>query len=169
MPVKIRRARPGDEKSIAGFAIRLFEHHVAYDPRRFSMFATQEGAESFYRSRFETDRSAVQPPDRTGAAIVFVAEINGDVVGYVYAEVEDVNYAELLQSAVWVHDLFVEETARGNGAGKALLEAVADAGKQIGADKLVLSVAAKNDSARTFFQERGFRETMVEMTLNIAM
>jgi GNAT superfamily N-acetyltransferase len=134
----------------------LFAQHREYDPERFADLGNLAGAERYYGSRTTAEK-----------AIVLVAEIDSEAVGFLYAEFEEINYAELLESAVWVHDLFVEETARRTGTGKALIEAAADAGRRIGADKLVLTVAAKNKFARSFFEGRGFRETMIEMTLGL--
>jgi GNAT superfamily N-acetyltransferase len=89
------------------------------------------------------------------------------VVGFAYLEYEKLDYANLLENAAWLHDLYVDEAARETGAGKALIHAAKDAGKMLGADKLVLTVAAKNEYARTFFTRTGFRETMVEMTIGL--
>lgn len=156
MPVTVRRAGSQDAATIAKFALLLFAQHREYDPERFADIGNREGAERYYGSRTTAED-----------AIVFVAEDLSEVVGFVYAEFLKLNYAELLESAVWVHDIFIRETSRESGAGKALIEAVAEAGRKIGADKLVLTVAAKNEFARGFFAERGFRETMVEMTLSL--
>ena len=38
---------------------------------------------------------------------------------------------------------------------------------RMGAEKLLLSVAAKNAAAQHVFEKAGFRPTMVEMTLNL--
>src|SRR5687768_4552942 len=157
MSVTVRRACPEDASAIAKLALKLFAQHRDYDPERFADLGSIEGAEHHYSSRTTADD-----------AIVFVADTDGEVLGFVYAEFIERDYAELLESAVWVHDLIVEEAARGTGAGKILIEAVAEAGKKAGADKLVLTAAAKNGSARRFFKERGFRETMVEMTLGLS-
>ena len=156
MSVLIRRAREGDERRVAEFAIRLFDQHVEYDPDRFSTFANVEGASRFYRSRFETADSAV-----------FVAEIDNEVVGFAYVERDPLNYAELLEKGAWLHDIYVEEHARTEGAGKGLINAAAEAAKKMGAEKLLLSVAAKNAAAQKVFEKAGFRPTMVEMTLNL--
>jgi GNAT superfamily N-acetyltransferase len=156
MPAVIRRAREGDERRVAEFAIRLFDQHVEYDPERFSTFANVEGAARFYRSRFDTPDSAV-----------FVAEIDNEVVGFAYVERDPLNYAELLENGAWLHDIYVDERARAEGAGKGLINAAAEAAKQMGAEKLLLSVAAKNNAARQIFEKAGFRPTMVEMTLNL--
>ena len=154
MPVTIRRAKQGDEKSIARFAIRLFEQHVAYDPKRFAMFATHEGAESFYHSRFDTDESAV-----------IVAELDDEVVGFAYIEKEKRNYAALLENAAWLHDVFVDDAVRHTGAGRSLLEASIATAKELRASKLMLTVAAKNEAAIDFFERFGFETTMHEMML----
>ena len=145
-----------DARTIAGFAFQLFAQHRDYDPERFADIGDIDGAERYYGSRTKAD-----------GAVVLVAEDRDEIVGFVYAEFVELNYAELLESAVWVHDLFVSDTARRTGAGKALMDAVAKEGKRLGADKLVLTVAAKNEIAQSFFNVHGFRQTMVEMTLSL--
>ena len=152
----IRRAKNGDEQSVAEFAIRLFDQHVEYDPERFSTFANVDGAAGFYRSRFDTADSAV-----------FVAEIENQIVGFAYIERDPLNYAELLENGAWLHDLYVDEHAREEGVGKALIDAAAEAAKQMGAEKLLLTVAAKNSAAQKVFEKAGFRPTMMELTLNL--
>lgn len=152
----VRRAGPEDAAAIAEFALRLFAQHREYDPERFADLGNLAGAERYYGSRITADEG-----------VVLVAENEREVVGFLYAEFEEINYAELLKSALWVHDLFVDPRARRTGAGKALIDEAANAGRRFGADKLVLTVAAKNEFARSFFKKRGFRETMVEMTLGL--
>jgi GNAT superfamily N-acetyltransferase len=156
MPAVIRRAREGDERRVAEFAIRLFDQHVEYDAERFSTFANVEGAARFYRSRFDTADSAV-----------VVAEIENEIVGFAYIERDPLNYAELLENGAWLHDIYVDERARTEGVGKALINAAAEAAKQMGAEKLLLTVAAKNSAAQKVFEKAGFRPTMMEMTLNL--
>jgi len=99
---------------------------------------------------------------------VFVAEIDGKVVGFAYLQYEERNYVDLLEKAARLHDMYVAEEARGSGAGRLLIQAAVDAAKEFGADKLVLSVAAKNEYARAFFERSGFRSTMIEMMLRLA-
>jgi GNAT superfamily N-acetyltransferase len=77
------------------------------------------------------------------------------------------DYANLLETAVWLHDIYIDEAARVQNAGKLLIEKSIEVARDLGADKLMLSVAAKNEFARQFFERRGFRETMVEMMLNL--
>ncbi len=156
MPVAVRRAAVDDAATIADLALALFAQHRDYDPARFAKLGDRGGAARYYLSRANTETSAV-----------FVAESDGSVIGFAYLEYEGLDYANLLENAVWLHDLYVVEAARGSGAGKLLIESAASFGKQIGADKLVLSVAARNYAAHEFFGHLGFRETMIEMTLDL--
>ena len=156
MRVVIRRARPEDAATVAKFALKLFAQHRDYDPDRFADLSNVAGAEAYYGSRMSSPTAAV-----------FVAEAENKVVGFAYLEYQAVNYPELLENAGWLHDLYVDEAARGTGAGKALIRAVKDAANTFGADKLVLMVAAKNEHARDFFSRAGLRETMVEMTIDL--
>jgi GNAT superfamily N-acetyltransferase len=157
MAALIRQAMPGDEYRVAEFAIRLFDQHVEYDPERFSTFANVDGAARFYRGRFDTPDSAV-----------FVAKIGDEVVGFAYLERDELNYAELLRDGAWLHDIYVDESARAEGIGRDLIKAAAEAAKRMGAEKLLLTVAAKNAIAQQVFEKAGFRPTMVEMTLNLS-
>ncbi len=157
MSVTVRRAVFQDARTVAEFAIRLFAQHHEYDSRRFAEIASVEGAEQFYGNQTETEDAAI-----------LVAEIDNVIVGFAYIQFEAMDYANLLENAAWLHDLYVDETARNSKAGKLLIEASIEVAKDLGADKLMLSVAAKNEYAKDFFERRGFRETMIEMTLNLS-
>ena len=77
------------------------------------------------------------------------------------------DYSNLLENAAWLHDIYIEDAARAQQAGKLLIEKSIEVAREMGADKLMLSVAAKNEFARKFFERRGFRETMVEMMFDL--
>jgi ribosomal protein S18 acetylase RimI-like enzyme len=156
MSVTIRRATKADASRVATLALKLFRQHRDYDPERFAELGNLEGAEYFYGGRAESHD-----------ARVFVAEIADQVVGFAYAEYESINYADLLTAALWIHDLYVEESARGTGTGRMLVETAAASAKDLGADKVVIHVAAKNETAQKFFSRFGFRTTMLEMTLAV--
>ena len=156
MSVAVRRATKDDARRIAKLALKLFAQHREYDSRRFAEIASIEGAERFYGSQTETKDAAV-----------LVAEIENEIIGFAYVQYEALDYANLLETAAWLHDIYVEETVRGTNAGKLLIEASIEAAKKLGADKLLLSVAAKNEYAKVFFERGGFRATMIEMTLNL--
>ena len=156
MAVNIRRATKEDAKRVAEFAIKLFAQHHEYDTRRFAEISSVEGAARFYGSQTEAPEAAV-----------LVAEIENKIVGFAYLQYEAIDYANLLENAVWLHDIYIDEQARKQNAGKLLIERSIEAAKELGADKLMLSVAAKNEFAREFFERNGFKETMVEMMLDL--
>jgi GNAT superfamily N-acetyltransferase len=156
MAIVVRKATRDDGEAIAKFAIELFEQHRSYNAERFAKIGSLAGAARFYGSRNDT-----------GDGFVLIAELNGKAAGFAYLEYEKINYPALLENAVWLHDIYVEPSARKAGIGKDLMEAVIDAAKDFGATKIMLSVAAKNTVAQEFFEQRGFRTTMLEMMLTI--
>ncbi len=152
MAVTVRHATRADAAAIAEFAVALFELHVKWDPRRFTQIATREGAARFYG-------------DKAEAGSVLVAEADGKTAGFAYFEHEETLYAELATRVLWLHDMYVGEEFRGMGVGKELLNAVAAEAKRRGADKVLLTVAARNEKGRRFFERTGFETTMHEMML----
>jgi GNAT superfamily N-acetyltransferase len=100
-------------------------------------------------------------------AVVFVADRDGQVVGYVYAGIEPQSWKELREEAGFIHDVYVDEPARRGGIATALLEAAAAWLSERGMPRIVLWTAARNDSARRLFERLGFRHTMTEMTREI--
>lgn len=156
MAVTVRRARPDDAEKIAEFALSLFAQHRDYDRERFADLGDIEGAKWFYGGCIDA-----------GNAAILIVENEGQPVGYAYLQYEERNYAELLESVAWLHDIYLDEAARGIGAGKALMEACVTAAQELGADKMVLHVAAKNAVGQEFFELAGFRTTMFEMMLKI--
>jgi GNAT superfamily N-acetyltransferase len=156
MAVVVRRATKADADKIAEFSVALAEQHVGYDAVRFSRLITRDGAAAFYASRTGAENAAV-----------LLAEIDGRVVGFAYMEYEPVLYAEPATNVVWLHDIYIEPEAQGSGAGRELIEAVRKEAGYSGANKVLLSVSVKNASAQRFFEQNGFRTTMLEMMLEI--
>ncbi len=154
MDITVRRATKDDAGKIAEFAVALFELHAAWDAKRFTQIATHDGAEKFYGGRAENGS-------------VFVAESDGEVVGFAYFEYEPTLYAELATKVAWLHDIYVDPADRERGAAKALLVAVRDEAKRLGGNKVLLSVALANEHGRQVFERNGFRPTMLEMMLEI--
>lgn len=156
MAVVIRRATFEDAEIVAEYAGRLATQHCDYDPERFTLLAGREQMAEYYGSQTDAE-----------GATVLVAELDGKIAGFAYLQYEPRNYAGLLESAAWLHDIYVDEAARGHNVGKKLIEASAQAAKELGADKLMLLAAADNRFAQELFRQSGFRETMVEMMLSL--
>ena len=152
-----------DVPVIARFAGDLYTLHHGWDPARFWDLGTdtpagQRGRERFFGSLLH---------DTT--AVLMVAESAGATVGYLFAGFESHDYENLLEEAIWVHDLYVSPEARGSGAADLLMEAALARGRAAGAPLLVLTVAEANDRARAFFTRHGARVTMREMAVDLRL
>ena len=156
MAVVVRRARLEDAQIIAEFAFKLNVQHVNYDSQRFSQIADSAQMANYYGSQTNAKDAAV-----------LVAENEGEIVGFAYIQFEEKNYAELLEKAAWLHDIYVVESARSRNAGKLLIESAVKTAKELGAEKLMLVAATQNEHAQKFFARHGFEETMVEMMLDL--
>jgi ribosomal protein S18 acetylase RimI-like enzyme len=153
--VTIRRAGEQDLEAVGRLGARLLRDHHEFDPLRFMAPRgnTEEGYAWFLGTQLQRDD-----------AVVFVAERDGQVVGYVYAGIEPQSWKELREEAGFIHDVYVDSDARRCGVATALLEAAAAWLAGRGMPRIVLWTAAPNDAARRLFERLGFRHTMSEMT-----
>lgn len=152
--IEIRPARPEDVPAAARLAAGLVRQHHAFDPERFFL---AEPVEEGY-ARFLSSQLA-----RRG--VVFLVAVDaGAVVGYLLGGLQERDWMLLLDDCGVIHDVFVDGSRRGSGAGTKLVEEGVARLKSLGAPRVVLSSAWGNATARRFFERLGFRPTMVEMT-----
>ena len=156
--LRIRRAEPADVAALGELGIALMRTHYIFDDRRF-LEPTQDDAAGY--ARF------LQGQLENAASIVLVAEQHGRIVGYAYAAVEPLSWKELRGECGYIHDLLVTDSARGRGAGDRLLDAAIEWLRERGMPRVVLGTAAPNEVAQRLFERRGFRPTMIEMTLEL--
>jgi len=128
--------------------------HHAFDAARFML---PEDLEKGYRWWLGRELAASD-------AVVLVAEVKGQVAGYAYGRIEARDWNALLDACGAFHDLWVDEAARRAGAGALLAEEMLKRLQQLGAPRVVLHAAARNESAQRLFARLGWRPTMVEMT-----
>jgi ribosomal protein S18 acetylase RimI-like enzyme len=158
MAVTIRRAERRDLGALGRLGAMLMRTHYAFDPQRF--LAPGESAESGY-ARFLG--SVMESPD----GCVFVAEEGNGIAGYVYAALEPLSWKELRGPAGFIHDVAVREETRRAGIAARLMQTAIDWLRERHAPRIVLWTAAPNEAAQSLFRRFGFRETMVEMTLEL--
>jgi GNAT superfamily N-acetyltransferase len=153
--VIIRRAVKGDLPALGTLGASLLLMHHAFDPDRF--MAPPADPEAGYAWFLATQLKEAH-------VAVFVAERGGAVIGYVYAALEPQSWKELRDEAGFIHDVVVAEEARRAGIASALIEKACEWLRSIGAPRVVLWTAEKNDGAQRLFTRSGFRRTMIEMT-----
>jgi ribosomal protein S18 acetylase RimI-like enzyme len=99
----------------------------------------------------ELERGKVERMVADGVALI--AEDEGNAVGYALAR-----YGDHGPTTVYVSDLWVDSTARGQGIGRELLRRVSDAAIAHGSTHVVLDVDSKNRDAIAFYEHLGFEE-----------
>jgi len=133
----------------------LVRTHHDFDPKRFIAATPQtaDGYGSFLGSQIGEPK-----------IVLLVAQKEAAVVGYTYAGVEGRDYMSLRGPAGILYDVVVDASHRGQGIGRALVDATLDMLKKLGARQVVLSTAQQNEPAQHLFERVGFRRTMIEMT-----
>jgi ribosomal protein S18 acetylase RimI-like enzyme len=154
--ITVRPAAAADQEPLGRFGAALLRQHHAADPRR---FIHVEHPEAGY-GRFLVSQAS-NPTSR-----VMVAENDGQVVGYIFADVEPTNWMELRGPCGVVQDVYVDEAARHLGAGRALMRAAIEWIRSQGRSQVVLLTKTQNQHAQHLFAALGFRPTMIEMTLD---
>jgi GNAT superfamily N-acetyltransferase len=151
----IRPYRSGDSEALWDLK-RMFELSLAGD----------EAKEVAYRGKLDEDyrrdyldwvQRCVAETDRA----VQVAVRDGTLVGYAFVLPESLAY---IWDAAVLNELFVQETARGEGVADELMEAALAVAREqdLPLDRLVLDVDPDNPRARSFYERWDF-ETWGEM------
>jgi ribosomal protein S18 acetylase RimI-like enzyme len=154
--ITIRPATSADQEALGRFGGALMRQHHDSDPRRFIHVEHPErGYGRFLVSQVGHANS-----------LVLVAEDTGTVVGYLFADVEPTSWMELRGPCGVIHDVYVDESARHKGAGRALMRAAIDWIRGKGHRQVVLLTKTRNERAQHLFVALGFRPTMIEMTLD---
>lgn len=135
-PFRIRPATPADGERVAAMCAALSAEEATGNQSRFM-------AETFRRDGF-----GPQP-----AFACLIAERAGQAVGY--ALYHDDYDTDRLCRSVYLADLYVETAARGRGLGRALMAAVARAGRRRDAQVMMWSVLKTNLAARRFYAGMG--------------
>jgi ribosomal protein S18 acetylase RimI-like enzyme len=151
----IRLATPEDLPALGRLGAILMRAHYGFDPQRFMDPGTDPAdGYAWFLGRQLKDNDVV----------IFVAEQDGNVIGYVYAGLEPISWKELRDACGFVHDVVVDERGRRSGTATALIEAAVQWLRERGAPRVMLWTAEKNDGAQLLFEKLGFRRTMIEMT-----
>lgn len=153
--ITIRRATKADLPALGKLGALLLRAHYQFDSLRFMAPGShpEEGYAWFLGTQLGEDD-----------VVVFVAEREATIIGYVYAGLEPQSWKELREECGFIHDVVVDEGGRRSGVASALMEAAIDWLRDRGVPRVVLWTAQRNDGAQRLFDRLGFRRTMIEMT-----
>lgn len=152
----VRPMTSADLPAAAALAGKLVRMHHDLDPKRFlHLTDPASGYARYFAGELKND-----------AVVLLVAERPADqaIVGYAYGRLEPRSYNELLDACGKLHDVWVEESARGHGLGEALVTEMVQRLGDKGAPRVLLLTAVQNEAAQHLFAKLGFRKTMLEMT-----
>jgi ribosomal protein S18 acetylase RimI-like enzyme len=148
----IRPAAPEDAEGIARVFLESAELHAQLDPERYRVPEPAAISERYRQGR-------QHPPSATGASVTLVADLGGEIAGFVDARLErslDAMHREILYCHI--AEIAVASRRRSQGIGEQLLGAAEEWGKQRGAEFASLEYHAANTRAGAFYQERlGYR------------
>jgi GNAT superfamily N-acetyltransferase len=150
--ITIRPAVPEDADGIARTFVESAEHHARLDPERYLVPAIET-----ISARYRQGRQ--HPPVAGGESITLVAELGGEIVGFVDARLErspDVMHREMIY--YHVVEIAVSRRRQSQGIGGQLLRAAEDWGRRQGAELASLEYNSANTRAAVFYQQRmGYR------------
>lgn len=153
----IRQATINDHQGVLKYALKLVHQHKNFNPLRFVEFENHE------QQLFDFFAEEIVNPK----AVVLVVEAENEIVGYSFTRLEESSLIDIAPESAWLHDIYIDESVRGMGAGKLLLDASIDAAKKLGSRILILQVAAQNEFAKKLFEANGFNVATYEMMMNL--
>jgi ribosomal protein S18 acetylase RimI-like enzyme len=163
----VRAMTAADLPAAARLAGQLVRMHYELDPLRYLHLPNPEaGYERYFAGELKSDRVVLLVAERTSRGDAQGGEAQGGeaIVGYAYGRLEPRSYNELLDTCGKLHDVLVDESARGHGLGEALVTEMVRRLTALGAPRVVLLTAVQNEAAQRLFKKLGFRTTMLEMT-----
>jgi ribosomal protein S18 acetylase RimI-like enzyme len=153
----IRPVESRDQAAIARLWQALSDYHARIDPR---LPLAVPGADERYAERLIERRG--DPGTR-----VFVAEVDGQVVGYILGAIIDL-HPDLFQhtDAGFIADIFVDPAYRRRGIARELVETISAWFTEQGAQHIEWQVAAANTAGVRFWEAVGGLAIMVRMRLD---
>jgi len=120
------------------------------------------GAQKYNESDLE---EVLKDPHRP----IFAALEDGKLLGYCFCMVEEVKGDPVLcdVKSLYIDDLCVDETCRGQGVASKLYAHVCDYARGIGCRSITLNVWCGNDNAMHFYESRGMKPRKIYMEASL--
>ena len=156
--MNIRRAIDGDIPGVLKLLSQVLEVHARIRPDLFISGTT----------KYSRDDLSEMFTDDTRPVYVAVDE-NDNVGGYVFCQIQEPPFASTMipRKLLFIDDLCVDETLRGQHIGKKLFEFVKEEAAKLDCYEITLNVWEGNDRAHQFYKAMGMKpkETQMEYIL----
>ena len=144
----IRRANSNDIPAVLNLLSQVLELHAAIRPDIFIPGTTKYSKEELEEMFLDDLRP-----------VYVAADENDKVVGYAFCAVRQQPFSNNMIpfTSVYIDDLCVDVSARGQHIGEKLFLHVREEAKKMGCYELTLNVWEGNDSARHFYEKMGLK------------
>jgi len=157
MDIVVRPERPEDQRALDRLMVELQDHVASLD----SFGRNRPGASFDVQEYFKNLRDKL----RNGDGRIFVAESNGNVIGFVAGSVMETSLQDLLEAFSsrdgQVHELIVASGQRGKGVGAGLMREMEKYFSEQGCAFVKVGCFAPNTSAHDFYEKCGFQDRYV--------
>lgn len=106
----------------------------------------------------ETDNLLPEGPQTAGMLLLAAENENGEQVGQVWIALNRSGHGD-----AWIYDIEISPEHRGQGYGRALLQAAEEQARQHGASTVGLNVFGANTVARNLYESSGYQVTSLAM------
>ena len=115
-----------------------------------------------YDYDLEKQKAKIQAVLNDSTQVIFVAETNNKVIGYIHLENYDVIYADNFKNCL---GLAVDNDYKRNGIGSALLNQAEIWAKENGAVGIRLCSGVEREKAHQFYQSQGYEVTKLQKNI----
>ena len=154
--MQIRNAEKKDAQQILNLLSQVLELHAAIRPDLFISGTTKYTED-------ELNRIFADPSRRTYVAV----DENDVVLGYAFCEIKEyLRFNNIVpHTELYIDDLCVDSSARGQQIGKQLFQFVQETARQMGCYEITLNVWTGNDGAKAFYEKMGMHPQSTHMEL----
>ena len=156
--MRIRPAETRDTQRITALLNQVLEIHAAIRADIFISGTTKYTPQSLEAVLADENRRTYVAEDESGT-----------VLGYVFCMIKEYPQKHYIvpHRELYIDDLCVDESARGQGVGKALFAHVKEQAALLGCHNITLNVWEGNDSAKAFYEKLGLSAQSTKMELII--
>jgi ribosomal protein S18 acetylase RimI-like enzyme len=150
LAVQIRPAVAGDAEGISRVFLESAEHHARIDAGRYYVPDRQAIVERYRRGQ--------QHPVAGPGAITLVAEVGGEIAGFLDARLDEpFDAMHRPMTYCFVADIAVAAAHRSLGIGQQLMRAAEEWGSRHGAEFVSLEYHVANHRAAAFYERMGYQ------------
>jgi len=152
--MQIRHAAETDVASIVQLSRALFQEDAGQRDETVNLNWAVEHGQAYFSQFIESDQK-----------ICLCAIVDQAVVGYLAGYVRDASDYRLVKTAE-IESMFIRKSHRGQGLGTALARHFKDWAEENGAEMMMVTAYAANQSAVNFYKALGFAPKQVTLAIN---